>query len=150
VINMSLGGGRSSVFERRAFDSLYNNNNILSIASAGNAGNTQTSYPAGYDSVVSVAAVNSEGVVADFSQKNSTVELSAPGVGVLSTVPFTEHQYPDGGWGHLYRRFQIEFAATRNRLQMRWSMAACATRKVHGAARSCCASGVSSAFMTRS
>jgi serine protease len=29
-------------------------------------------------------------VVADFSQKNSQVELAAPGVGVLSTVPFIE------------------------------------------------------------
>jgi serine protease len=87
VINMSLGGGRSSVFERRAFDSLYSLG-ILPIASAGNAGNTQTSYPAGYDSVVSVAAVDSNKVVADFSQKNATVELSAPGVGVLSTVPW--------------------------------------------------------------
>jgi serine protease len=110
VINMSLGGGRSSVFERRAFDGAYSRG-ILSIASAGNDGNTQTSYPAGYDSVVSVAAVNSSGVVADFSQKNATVELSAPGVGVLSTVPFTSTNTLTVD-GVTYTGSQIEFAAT--------------------------------------
>jgi subtilisin family serine protease len=38
-------------------------------------------------SVISVAAVDSNNVVASFSQYNSDVELAAPGVGVLSTVP---------------------------------------------------------------
>jgi serine protease len=88
VINMSLGGGRSVRSEQNTFNNLYNKG-VLSIASAGNAGNTQTSYPAGYSSVVSVAAIDSNKVVASFSQKNSTVELAAPGVGVLSTVPWT-------------------------------------------------------------
>jgi serine protease len=109
VINMSLGGGRSSVFERRAFDGVYSRG-ILSIASAGNAGNTQTSYPAGYSSVVSVAAVDSSTVVADFSQKNSTVELSAPGVGVLSTVPWLSNTSLTVG-GVTYSANHIEYAA---------------------------------------
>jgi serine protease len=109
IISMSLGGGRSSVFEKRAFDSLYNKG-VLSIASAGNDGNTTTSYPAGYDSVISVAAVDSKKVVADFSQKNSTVELSAPGVGVLSTVPFTSTNTLTVD-GVTYTGSQIEFAA---------------------------------------
>ncbi|HVS03674.1 MAG TPA: S8 family serine peptidase, partial [Thermoanaerobaculia bacterium] len=56
-------------------------------AAAGNAGNTQLSYPASYNSVVSVAAVDSTGTVASFSQQNSQVELAGPGVWVLSTVP---------------------------------------------------------------
>jgi serine protease len=109
IISMSLGGGRSSVFEKRAFESLYNKG-VLSIASAGNAGNTTTSYPAGYDSVISVAAVDGNTVVADFSQKNSSVELSAPGVGVLSTVPFTSTNTLEVN-GVTYTGSQIEFAA---------------------------------------
>jgi subtilisin family serine protease len=44
-------------------------------------------YPSGYDSVVSVAAVDEATEVADFSQVNSKVEIAAPGVSVLSTVP---------------------------------------------------------------
>jgi serine protease len=86
VINMSLGGGRASTTERNAFQSLYDQG-MLSIAAAGNDGSTKSSYPASYDSVVSVAAVDSSKALASFSQRNSQVELAAPGVGVLSTVP---------------------------------------------------------------
>lgn len=89
IISMSLGGGRASATERRGFDTLYANG-VLSIAAAGNDGTTGYSYPASYSSVVSVAAIDSGKVVADFSQKNDQVEISAPGVGVLSTVPYVE------------------------------------------------------------
>jgi subtilisin family serine protease len=90
VISMSLGCNGNlcrSTTEENAFNSLYNNNGILSVAAAGNSGNTQLSYPASYDSVVSVAAVDSAKLVATFSQQNSQVELAAPGVAVRSTVP---------------------------------------------------------------
>ena len=86
VISMSLGGGRSSKTEQNAFNSLYANG-VLNIAAAGNDGNTVVSYPAGYSSVVMVGAVDENKAWATFSQYNSKVELSAPGVSVLSTVP---------------------------------------------------------------
>ncbi|MEM6731073.1 MAG: S8 family serine peptidase [Myxococcota bacterium] len=86
VINMSLGGGRASQTERRAFaDALASG--FLPIAAAGNSGNTAKSYPASYDAVVSVAAVDRDLNLASFSQRNDQVELAAPGVGVMSTVP---------------------------------------------------------------
>ncbi|MCB1986547.1 MAG: S8 family serine peptidase [Burkholderiales bacterium] len=88
VINMSLGGSLRSRTEDRAFKQLYENSNILSVAAAGNDGNTRYSYPASYGSVISVAAVDSNKVIAEFSQQNSAVELAAPGVGVNSTVPW--------------------------------------------------------------
>jgi len=86
VINMSLGGTQKSRSEQVAFAAAYDRG-VLSIAAAGNDGNTRHSYPASYDSVVSVAAIDSDKVVADFSQQTSQVELAAPGVGVLSSVP---------------------------------------------------------------
>ncbi len=86
IISMSLGGGRSNRTEQRAFDSLYSGG-ILSIAAAGNDGNTTMSYPASYSSVVSVGAVDENKAWADFSQYNSQVEIAGPGVAVLSTVP---------------------------------------------------------------
>jgi len=89
IISMSLGGARQSVTEKRGFDTLYANG-ILSIAAAGNEGTSALSYPASYTSVVSVAAIDANKVVADFSQFNSAVELAAPGVGVLSTVPYRD------------------------------------------------------------
>ena len=89
IISMSLGGGRKSRTEETAFNTHYANG-ILSIAAAGNEGTTALSYPASYASVVSVAAIDSNKTVADFSQYNSAVELAAPGVGVLSTVPYLD------------------------------------------------------------
>jgi len=89
IISMSLGGTLSSNTEKNTFANLFNQG-ILSIAAAGNDGNTRLSYPASYSSVVSVAAIDANGVVADFSQKNREVDIAAPGVGVLSTVPYID------------------------------------------------------------
>lgn len=88
VINMSLGGGTSSTTESNGFQNLFNQG-VLSIAAAGNGGNTRLSYPASYGSVISVAAIDSNKALASFSQRNSQVELAAPGVSVLSTYHVT-------------------------------------------------------------
>lgn len=92
VINMSLGGSSRSRNEEQAFNNWYEKG-VLHVASAGNAGNNQQSFPASYSSVISVAAIDENKVVADFSQQNNQVELSAPGVRVLSTVPFIDESY---------------------------------------------------------
>ncbi len=88
VINMSLGGGGATSAAAQAFQDLADQG-ILSIAAAGNDGTTQMSYPASYDSVVSVAAIDINKNLGSFSQRNSQVELAAPGVDVLSTVPYS-------------------------------------------------------------
>lgn len=87
VISMSLGGTGSTTAENTAFQSAYDAG-VLSIAAAGNAGTSAVSYPAGYASVMSVAAVDAAGAKASFSQFNADVEIAAPGVGVVSTTPF--------------------------------------------------------------
>ncbi|MDX1444245.1 MAG: S8 family serine peptidase, partial [Gammaproteobacteria bacterium] len=86
IISMSLGGSMKSRSEDRAFADSYARG-VLNIAAAGNDGNTRMSYPASYDSVMSVAAIDSNMAIASFSQQNSQVEIAAPGVDVLSTVP---------------------------------------------------------------
>lgn len=86
VVSMSLGGSFFSKAEDLKFAQLEAAN-VLSIASAGNDGNTRVSFPAGYASVVSVAAVAQDLSLADFSQRNKDVEIAGPGVNVLSTVP---------------------------------------------------------------
>ncbi|HZF55670.1 MAG TPA: S8 family serine peptidase [Polyangiaceae bacterium] len=88
VVSMSLGGTTKSVTEDSAFATAYNAG-VLSIAAAGNAGTTQVSYPAGYASVVSVAATDSNKALGTFSQRNADVEIAAPGVAVLSSVPWS-------------------------------------------------------------
>lgn len=86
IINMSLGGGRPTNFEQKIYDNMAARG-ILVIASAGNGGDETVNYPAGYASVMSVAAIDSNKVRANFSQFNDDVEIAAPGVAVLSTVP---------------------------------------------------------------
>jgi serine protease len=66
---------------------------MLFVAAAGNDGannDTTATYPASYDSpaVVAVAATDSNDTLASFSNYGaSTVDLAAPGVGILSTTP---------------------------------------------------------------
>ncbi len=86
VISMSLGGSGSSAAENNAFANA-DAAGVLSIAAAGNDGNTAHSYPASYDSVMSVAAVDSSGSHASYSQRTDQVEIAAPGSGVNSTLP---------------------------------------------------------------
>ena len=91
VVNMSLGGSGSNNTERNGIQAAYDSGMLL-IAAAGNDGvATSTtdieSFPASYDSVMSVAAIDSNKALADFSQKNGQVEISGPGVDVYSTYP---------------------------------------------------------------
>ncbi|HEY5775206.1 MAG TPA: S8 family serine peptidase [Xanthomonadales bacterium] len=105
IISMSLGGGGANSTEENAFNTFTANGGLV-IAAAGNDGNNVRSYPAGYKSVMMVGAVDADNVIADFSQfpsntvtirggkkpTNEThdgygVEVSAGGVGTLSTVP---------------------------------------------------------------
>lgn len=86
VISMSLGGDGFSSTENTAFDNLAKKG-IIIFAAAGNNGTTSQSYPAGYASVISVGALDVNKQWANFSQYNSKVEISAPGVAVMSTVP---------------------------------------------------------------
>lgn len=86
VVSMSLGGSSASRIEQR-IAALLASRGVLTIAAAGNAGDTSVSYPAGFAEVVSVAAVDSGAARASFSQFNADVEIAAPGVAVLSTVP---------------------------------------------------------------
>lgn len=85
VVSLSLGGSEPSSVEQRAFATNFEND-ALAVAAAGNAGTTTCSYPACYDSVISVAATDQSKRAAPFSQSNPQVELSAPGVDILSTV----------------------------------------------------------------
>ncbi len=85
VINMSLGGAGSSTTEKNALQAAADAG-VLLVAASGNDGNTTLSYPASYDSVMAVGALDSNNQHAEFSQYTSQVEISAPGEAILSTV----------------------------------------------------------------
>ncbi|KAB8198389.1 S8 family serine peptidase [Lysobacter maris] len=113
VINMSLGGDFASNTEETAFANL-NSQGILSVAAAGNDGNTRHSYPASYDSVMSVAAVDINNAHADFSQSTSQVEIAAPGVAVLSTYPYRTGSMTVAGTGYIVSAMEGSVQSTAN------------------------------------
>jgi thermitase len=89
VISMSLGGGASTTLQsavRNAWKGGAANGSVL-IAAAGNDGDATANYPAAYPEVVSVAATDHNDARASFSNANADVEVAAPGVSILSTIP---------------------------------------------------------------
>jgi subtilisin family serine protease len=57
------------------------------VAAAGNEGSGTPDVPSAYPHVLSVAATNDADLPASFSNTGSSIDLAAPGVGVLSLVP---------------------------------------------------------------
>jgi len=78
VINMSLGGGGESSAMAEAIDYAHKKG-VLIIAAAGNSGQNSASYPARYPHVLGVAALDSSGQKADYSNFGAGVDVSAPG-----------------------------------------------------------------------
>mmetsp|Transcript_9640 Transcript_9640/g.13646 ORF Transcript_9640/g.13646 Transcript_9640/m.13646 type:complete len:687 (+) Transcript_9640:353-2413(+) len=85
VVNLSLGGTGRSVIAEEVYKDLYDQG-ILIFAAAGNSASDETNYPASFENVVSVSAVDSNEAKATFSQWNNQVEMVGPGVHILSTV----------------------------------------------------------------
>ncbi len=117
VISMSYGGPTYSASENTWYTNLKNAGIVL-VAAAGNDGVTTTSYPAGYTAVISVASVNEDLELSDFSQYGSWVDVAAPGgytpdgtsaanvpsstytkAHALGTVPDFSNTYYDGMQG---------------------------------------------------
>jgi subtilisin family serine protease len=78
IISMSLGGPQYDQDEHDIFQELYSQG-ILAVAASGNSGGTDYSFPASYDMVLSVAAVDSNRNLASFSTRNNRVDIAAPG-----------------------------------------------------------------------
>lgn len=99
--NNSWGGGG---YSQGLYDAIKraNDANILFIAAAGNSGSnsdTTAAYPAGYNlpNVISVAAIDSTGKLASFSNYGATtVDLGAPGVGIVSTTAYNTYSSYSG------------------------------------------------------
>jgi len=85
VINMSLGGAGSSNTEKNSLQAAADAG-VLLIAASGNDGDSTLSYPASYDAVMAVGALDQGRQHAEFSQYTPQVEISAPGEAILSTV----------------------------------------------------------------
>lgn len=85
IINLSFTTSRDSKELRKAVERAYDAG-ILLIASTANKGKAE--YPAAYDCVMAVGAVDSNGNVSTFSSSNNQIEITAPGEKILSTDVF--------------------------------------------------------------
>ncbi|WP_407951987.1 type VII secretion-associated serine protease mycosin [Plantactinospora sonchi] len=98
VINLSLAGVTDS---RRVRDAVAyaRSRDALVVAAAGNQQRgtaDQPSYPAAYDGVLGVGAVDQTGTRMSGSQLGPHVDLVAPGAGVLGATRVSGHRYWQG------------------------------------------------------
>ena len=97
VINMSFDLTQSSTELSNAIN-YANQNHVILVASAGNEGEDEVVYPAGWQShVMGVASTNNQDQPSSFSNYgDQVVFVAAPGEGVITTYPFGLYA---AGWG---------------------------------------------------
>ena len=78
IINLSLGGPGFSDIEQALYRAVTEQG-IIVIAAAGNESTSNAFYPAAYNKVISVAAINRNLEQASYSNFGSTVDVAAPG-----------------------------------------------------------------------
>ena len=91
IISMSLGMPQSTDKLEKAVKEAVNSG-ISVVCAAGNEGDGNVndfeySYPAAYEEVISVGAVDKKSIPANFSNANLNIDVVAPGVDILSTYP---------------------------------------------------------------
>lgn len=91
ILSMSLGGAYDATIANAV--SYTQGKGTLVIAAAGNDGCACTSYPAGLSGVIGVAAVDKSLNKATFSNTGPAVDISAPGVSIVSTYNSATNSY---------------------------------------------------------
>lgn len=100
VISMSLSVPTDVQALHNAVDAA-DASGVIVVAAAGNTGDSNAAtnnvgYPAGYSSVVAVAATDSSDRIASFSSDGPRVEIAAPGVNVYSATRGGGYAYMNG------------------------------------------------------
>lgn len=111
VVNLSLGGGLKSRTEENFYKDMRNKGALI-VAATGNDGATRISYPAGYAVNIAVGAVDRTNTVASFSNRGTNIDVVAPGVGVLSSVPRGQGFESSVTTTSSFTSFGMEFAGT--------------------------------------
>jgi thermitase len=91
IINYSGGGADPALAERMAVEEAQKKG-VLIVAAAGNDGHNndyQPYYPASYpsDNIISVASINKQNQLLPSSNFGKTVNIAAPGLAILSSLP---------------------------------------------------------------
>ena len=87
IINMSLGGdGACLATFQNAINSAISRGTTVVVAAGNDNKNASDVQPASCGNVIAVGATDSNGVRATFSNYGTAIDISAPGVGILSTL----------------------------------------------------------------
>ena len=87
VINMSLGGGGTcSATYQSAINAAVQRGTTVVVAAGNSNANAANFQPASCANVINVAATTSAGSRASFSNYGTSIDVSAPGQGILSTL----------------------------------------------------------------
>jgi subtilisin family serine protease/flagellar hook assembly protein FlgD len=92
IINLSLGTDQEDPLIKDAVDYAYIKGCTI-VAASGNDFSNYVAYPAAYDTVIAVSAVNEANGLADFSNYGPEVDVAAPGVNIISTVPNHQSEF---------------------------------------------------------
>ncbi len=86
IINCSWGGSAAGQFEQDIFTYASINKNALVVCAAGNNSNNVIQFPSGLKYALSVASTTSTDAKSGFSSYGTTVDVSAPGSSIYSTL----------------------------------------------------------------
>ena len=86
IVSMSLGGPGYSQALQDAVSYAWARNTLV-VAAAGNSSTNALTFPAGANYALGVSATDSNNNLASFSNYGNSVDIAAPGVGILSTTP---------------------------------------------------------------
>ena len=95
VINMSLGGGKSQAINN-AVSELVKNNVVVVVAAGNENQDACNTSPASCESAITVGATSKTNEFAGFSNYGKCVNILAPGVDILSTVPNNKTTFLSG------------------------------------------------------
>jgi thermitase len=96
VISMSFGSSGSSATIEAACSYAYNSKNVVLVAASGNDGQPQIDYPAAYDTVIAVGAIDQSDELCSFSNYGTKLDLVAPGYQIVSTIRNNQYDWFDG------------------------------------------------------
>ncbi|WP_265112160.1 S8 family peptidase [Halosolutus halophilus] len=87
VVNLSLGTGDDYATLANACEYARDRGCLL-VGAAGNEGADGVMYPAAYEDVIGVSAVDENDSIAAFSNRGTGIDLAAPGTRLVSAVPW--------------------------------------------------------------
>jgi len=88
VINMSLGGDGYGYVVREAVDFAVESGVTVVVSAGNDSADAENQTPACFDNVICVASTNEWGELSDFSNYGEVVDVSAPGSGIYSSIPY--------------------------------------------------------------